>query len=337
MLSVRKLAALAGVSIATVSRAMRDDPCVRPETRRRILALAEEFHYNPNRLTQGLLSGKSRTIGFVVPDLYNSSYVEMLSGALKEAYQHDQQVIVAEGHTSAAQLSARFSQLVEQRVDGIVVRPAFNDEIPRASLLEAGSYGVITVGIDLYKVTTPLNHVHSDEDQLASLVVDYLVSLGHRVMAFVGQMAHHRVFGRGLAVYNALQQRGLPTHLFVDSPPRAVEPAYARHVLRQLMTNANPPTAIIGWDDLVACRLVQQAALCQLRVPHDVSIIGAGNMMLAEYTVPTVTSVEQFAAERGQAAVRLILEHLEDHAHPLETVSIPCQIVERESCGPPPQ
>ena len=335
MLSVRKLAALAGVSIATVSRALRGDPCVRPETRRRIIEIAEQFHYNPNRLTQGLFSGKSHTIGFIVPDLYNSSYVDMLTGVLKEAYAHDYQVIVTESHTTQAQLSLLFSQLVEQRVDGIIVRPAFDIEVPRVSLLEASSYGIVIVGVDLYKVTMPLNHVHTDEDQLAEVVVNYLFELGHRAFAFVGQMNQQRIFGRGEAVYYALQRRGLSTQLFLDSPTRVMEPAYARQVLRQLTTSATPPTAIIGWDDLVACRLVQQAAYCQLRVPRDVSIIGAGNMVLADYTLPTVTTVEQFALERGQAAARMVLQHIEEPAHEIDTVSIPCQIVERESCGPP--
>ncbi|MHB9132096.1 MAG: LacI family DNA-binding transcriptional regulator [Armatimonadota bacterium] len=341
MVSVRKLAALAGVSIATVSRALRDDPSVRPETKQRILDIAKQFHYNPNRLTQGLFTGKSRTIGFIVPHLNTTGYVNMLRGVLSEAYANAHHVIVSEGHTGSKELRDIFRQLVAQRVDGILCRPMTQEPIPREALLESKSNGIITIGIDLYSIDSPIDHVRCDEEQLAETIVEYLVNLGHRRIAFVGEMSRHQVYGRGVVIQQALRKRGLPTDMFCEGQNHRLDTERAREVLQQLLTMKQPPTAIIGWDDPVACRLLQQAQQFHIQVPQEVSIIGAGNMAIAEYAVPTLTSVEQFGEELGRAAVRMLIKRIqgeeERDAHQVETVNIPCQIVERDSCAPPPR
>lgn len=130
MSTVRLLAKLAGVSIATVSRAINGHPSVRPETREHIIALAQEYQYHPNRLSQSVMSGNNTTFGLLVPHVNDLFYSQIVSELLKCAYKEDYQVIILETFSEYKRTIHAISALIEQRVAGIFACTPCEDIIP---------------------------------------------------------------------------------------------------------------------------------------------------------------------------------------------------------------
>lgn len=342
MSTVRKLAQLAGVSIATVSRALRGDPHVLPETRRRVLELAELYRYRPNRLMQSLITGKSSTIGCVLPDVAHPYSARELRGVLAQAFTESYRVLVLENHGKLAHTRQALRTLVELRVEGVLVDGGHAASLPTEAVWELWSQGIALVSLDDSPIDIPVDQVRTDEEQLAMMAVDYLVALGHRAIAYVGPVVQGDRGGRARAMQYAMAASIVPASYVVDIPaePDArfdAEPTFAR--LHALVPS---PTALIVWEDHVAARLMQQAAHHGLRIPHDLSVLSCGNDPgLVEFVTPTLTSIEQTPDAVGRQAVSLLLERITAGAPTTETPTvtraIPAHLVERQSCAPPPR
>lgn len=338
MTSLRKLAQLAGVSPSTVTRALRADTRISAETRARIQALATQYHYLPNRLTQSLMSGYSDTIGVLVPSVVTPYSARLLAGILAEATPAGYRVIIKESHGRRQDSLAAIQMLIEQRVDGLLLDTGHFDPIPRNTILEMRSQHVIPVGLDATAFEGAVDHVHTDERALALAAVDYLLHLGHARIAFVGRTIHGQLAGRGQCVHRAFQQRLLTTRYFIDVqdyPPYAHLSAGA--ILDQLLATTPAPTAIIAWEDPIAALLMKEATRRGLRIPHQLSLLGFGNLAVAALLTPTLTSFEQHPEEVGRQAFRLFRRRLaaeeQDEPMPYHSLAIPPTLQPRDSCA----
>ncbi|MHB9132071.1 MAG: LacI family DNA-binding transcriptional regulator [Armatimonadota bacterium] len=341
MPSLRKLAQLAGVNPSTVTRALRDDPRIGQETRRRIQSLAEQYHYLPNRLTQSLMTGRSNTIGIVLPSVVTPYSARLLAGVLQHAATAGYRVIIRESQYQLAHSLEAIQMLIEQRMDGVLLDCGHLEAIPRKVVLELRSQRVIPVGLDATNFDIPVDHVHTDEEALAVQAVDYLVRLGHQRIAFVGKTVDGQLAGRGHFVLKALQQRLLPMRYFFDTreqPPYNQLPTGA--LLDQILSVKPSPTAIIAWEDPIAAILLKEAGRHGLRVPRDLSILGFGNLAFSSLTTPTLTTFEQHPEIVGQQAFDLLLSRLNENdsgiVHPPKSIAIRPTLVKRESCALPP-
>jgi DNA-binding LacI/PurR family transcriptional regulator len=338
--SLRKLAELAGVNPSTVTRALRGDSRIGAETRARIKALAEQYHYLPNRLTQSLMTGTSHTIGLVLPSVVTPYSARLLSGVLHSATTAGYRILIRESFYQIAHSLEAIQMLIEQRVDGILLDCGHLDAIPRKTILELRSQHVIPVGLDATLLEGEIDHVHTDEQAMATQAVDYLVHLGHHRVAFVGQTVQGHFVGRAHYVRRALQQRMLSTRYFFDTkgtPPYEHLPA--GDILAQMLALPTPPTALIAWEDPIAATLIKEGLRRGLRIPGDLSIIGFGNLAIADLITPTLTTFEQHPEQVGQHAVELLLARLNERG--AEEPTPPCALairptlVPRESCAAP--
>lgn len=336
MISMRKLARLAGVSTTTISRVLHNDPRVHPATCERILALVDQHHYLRNVLTQGVLTGRTRMIGVVLPSFHFDPYAHFLHGILEEAKLHGYYCNVAEGHHTLEHLREIIDRFLELRVEGIIIRPGVHTSLPRDLLLRAASYGTTVVGVDLYDTDYPVDQLCCDEEVWAELTLDYLVELGHRTIAFIGTIGKDHARGRARHLMSALKRRKLATELFIEAPTGLLPSALTRTILTDLMYRPTPPTAIIGWDDNVAAPLIQQARELDIAVPQRLSIIGSGDMSIAAVTSPPLTTVHFDFEQRGRQAVRLVITRQQQTgADPAQHACLftPPRLIKRGSCG----
>lgn len=340
MPSLRKLAQLAGVNPSTVTRALRNDPRIGSETRLRIQALAEQFHYLPNRLAQSLMTGQSSTIGVLLPSVVTPYSVRLLSGVLHSAAAAGYRIIIQESGYRLAQSLAAIQMFVEQRVDGILLDCGHLQPIPRKAILEMRSHHIVPVGLDSTTFDGAVDHVHTDEQELATRAVDYLVYLGHRQIAFVGKTIDGQLVGRGQYVFRALRQRLISTRHFIDTrelPPYEQLPTEA--LLAQILAATPRATAIIAWEDPIAAILLKEAARAGIRVPQELSILGFGNLAFSTLTTPTLTTFEQHPEVVGRQAFALLLSRLRladgEETPEYQSIAIPPTFVPRESCAPP--
>ncbi|MHB9022787.1 MAG: LacI family DNA-binding transcriptional regulator [Armatimonadota bacterium] len=339
MTTIRQIARIAGVSIGTVSKALRDNPRLRPETRARIQEIAAELHYYPNRLAHGALLGRSRAIGLLVPEIQQPYNARMLAYILKEAEQADYHVIVREFLYREDLLRLGLAYLIEQRVEGIICAPVYQEAVLLDSLTALRSLGIPVVAVDMVRYPSPIDNIITDQQQAAIVITEYLMDFGHRHFALVGGMPHVRFQTTiGHAVLEALRARHMSVCHLGDRESETFDAAYARAVLTETLAASPPPTALICWSEWIAGRLAYQTSLLGVHIPQDLSLVACSNTVVSDYTVPPLTSLELHEAEKGARAVRLLLRRLSelpDATAPPEFITIPASIIERESCARP--
>ena len=337
MATIRKLAELAGVSIGTVSMALRDNPRVHVKTRERIQALATEFHYRPNRLMQSLVTGSSYTLGCLLPFVDFPYCSCILRGVLEEAFLASYHLFVLETHGQESHTILGIQALVEQRVDGIIIHSGHQRPIPRKSILELRSHNIIPIILDATLADLPVDQVRTQEQQLAQLAVNYLCQLGHRRLAYIGPAAKGHLHGRALAIGQELQKRLLPPAAFFDTGDQTFEKLTDGRILQELLDLPTPPTAIITTDDM-AVVLLRQLGQHGMVVPRDISILGIGNHPMSAFMSPPLTSIAQNPEEVGRQAMYLLLKRIAEgidyDAFQPESLFVTPQLMLRESCAP---
>lgn len=330
--SIEDVARRAGVSVATVSRALRGLPNVAPSTRERVIESAEALRYVADPHAARLATRRSATIGLVVPMLGPWYYAQVLSGA--------EGVLVAHGYdllpftVSGPQVRERFLRLLpfRKRVDGLVVADlAFSDD--EWARLRSSGTSMVTLGVrhaDLPSLTI-------DNVEAARAGVDHLLQLGHRQIGVITSLPDdpfrftapvQRVEGYAAA----LQDAGIEPQEQWRSPG-GFSLRGGAEAMRRLLDQRAPPTAVFALSDEMAIGALQVARDEELDVPGDLSILGFDDHDVSEFV--GLTTIRQDVVEQGEAAARLLLDVLDGRGRPCLHQVLPTQLVRRSTTGPP--
>jgi DNA-binding LacI/PurR family transcriptional regulator len=330
--TIDDVARAAGVSTATVSRALRQHPYVAEATRRRVLDAVEQLHYVANANASRLASGQSRTVGFIAP-MITSWYTSELSAGVEEVLTQARfDLLIGTANPAARERIFRGDARFQQRVDGVILVDVFCGE-EGAAQLAALDAPVVVLGEELHTLPS----VSVDNERGGRLAVRHLVELGHRRIAMVGghdalDVAKNVPNDRAKGVRAALHAAGLRLH------PSLVRDgdftiAGGRRAMHQLMALPKPPTAVFLMSDEMAFGALQAARELDLRPGIDVSVIGFDDHPVAESM--GLTTVRQPVRDIGRLGARLMLDALEGFAaarhHPIDLT-----LVERITTGPPP-
>ena len=335
MTTIRFLAKIANVAPSTVSRALRDDPSIGLAMRQRIRELAREYHYHPNQLMHGLLTGQSGVIGIVLPQLTVSFNARMLSAMLDSVMDAEYRSLIFETYGNPEKVQYAVHAMIEQRVDGAILYTGRAAPLPRELLFGLRSHGIPAISIDATGETVELDTVRTDERELVGIAVDYLISLGHRHIAWFNTAPSLR----GEAVRHHLAQRLLSTRWCFDTPGTPGTPVQASALLDLLLVARPGPTAVIAGDDHLAATMLAACHERGITVPGEMSIMGCGNLTVGEFTAPRLTTIDQHPEQISRTAMRLLQSRMRDpdDPRPPATYFIPCQLTPRASCGPPEQ
>ena len=211
MVSIRKLAQLAGVSHITVSRALRNAKYVAPETKARIRALAEEYAYHLPDPSLASIEGTSRLLGCLVPFVATDYYGRILAGVMERAFRENYRVIVLETHGKLTQTQHALYVLIEHQVAGVLIGTGHEDTIPREPLLALLSHGIMPVSINHATTALPIASIGTDEAALAEHAVRYLMHFGHQRIGFVSFLPLERPCMRRQAIMQMFAQYQLDT------------------------------------------------------------------------------------------------------------------------------
>lgn len=336
--SLAEIAAEAGVSAMTVSRALSGHPAVAAATRERIGQIAKRRHYRPNLLVSGILKGRTRTVG-VIASLKGLYYPRVVAGIHDELADRSygmllscdiDPVVVAD---TQAQL-AHIHRLVERRVDGIILRLA-DEAAPEHHFAEIEEACIPVVLLD-----RPFSHkktcfVSSDNAQGAREAGMLAIERGHRVAAYLGgpeSVAASKERGCGLR--QAFEEGKIRPGLVEFYPADWTFPV--SDALKLLSVDPRP-TVVFCVSDEAAPSVYEAAALLDLKIPGDLSVIGFGNLPISAVMQPPLTSVEQFPEKVGRAAANLLLKAIEAKGAARQvTKRIATQVVIRASLGSVP-
>lgn len=334
---VSDVAAAAGVSPTTVSHALSGARAVNAETRERILAVAHELGYVPDRVASGLRRRRTGVVGLIGDDLAATPFAgRIIEGARLAGLERDVLLVVGESggdEDAERDLIARF---VAQRVDGLLIARMYHQRVPRPSL--AADLPIVLVDA-APEVGWEVDAVIPDEAQIATLACDRLTREGHEEIAYVGTIDESRAArGRLIGVRSALGDAGITLGdgriAFCAS-----DAAGGRAAGGELLDQERPPTAVICFNDQIAMGVMQAAARRGISIPDELSIVGIDDLHpVADALDPGLTTIALPHAEMGRWGMTRLLERI-DGAGPEAGAGVHRLrgwLVERGSVAAPP-
>lgn len=330
--TIKDVAARAGVGLATVSRVLNGAAGVSPATRQKVLEVAEDLGYRPNRMAQGMVRGVSRTIGVIVPDISNPFFSRFVRGVEDAVHDLDYTVMLANSDNRYATERKHLLALSDSLAAGLILadEPTDRESLPAPVLRRLP---VVTVDRE------PLYHngdsVYVDNRAGTFEAVSHLIGLGHRRIGYVAipqniQIGRDRFNG----YYEALEAAGiLPNPAWIYPGDFRFESGYAGAI--SLMQASEPVTAIYAGSDIMGLGVLRALRELRLRVPQDVAVVSGTGIALSGWVTPALTAVELPAHELGVRAAELLLDRLQQDGASLpgRRVTLVPKLVVRDSCG----
>jgi LacI family transcriptional regulator len=331
--TIREIAELAGVSIATVSRVVNGREDVSPETRELVQRVVRERGYTANRNARGLSAGKTGLIGATVPMLHHAYFSYILAGAAEGLYEQDMRLVLSPTMHEHHREVSLLERLMHGTTDGavIILPEESSDELEQ--LLNHGyRFVVIDPLLPLNERIPAVSAAHAAG---ADQAMKHLLSLGHtRIAAITGPRGWKATEDRRRGYYAALAAAGI-----MPDPELEVESNFeiGGGVVagEQLLALAKPPTAIFCFNDNMAVGAMQAARARGVGIPEDLSIVGFDDLEEAEIVTPALTTIRQPLAEMGRIAVSLLMRLLDNQRLEALHVELGTRLVVRESTAPP--
>jgi len=296
----------AGVSVATVSRVLNNLSVVKNTTRARVMKAATELKYHPNLHARSLARGSSRTLGIIVSNMDNPFFLDILRTLQSAAHARGYEVVVANTDYSPEQLLSSIRLIIDSHIP--------------------------TVFYDVGSTAENITNVRVDYRKGMHRIVQYLHSIGHRRMAFVGHHSTLRpIDDRRQSFLESVREFGCEAVRTV-----AAEDGLdgGRHAAHELLNSPERPTAIVCVNDFMAAGVLRYLRERSIRVPQEISVTGFDNIRLAEFCSPSLTTVHIPRDRIGHIAFeRLIPAETKSKANARELLIDP-ELVVRESTGP---
>lgn len=331
MATMKDVAQLAGVSTATVSRALMNPEKVSASTRKKVGQAVVEAGYSPNSLAKNLRRNESKTIVALVPDICDPYYSDIIRGIEEAAMEHGYLVLL--GDSAQQKNESSFVNLIfTKQADGMLL---LGTKLPfDVSKPEQKNLPPLVMACE-YAPELELPTVHIDNLTAAFEAVNYLTQVGHKRVAQItgnpnAALTQFRVQG----YQQALRRGGI-----VVNPAYSVSSdltfAAGAKAVTALLSLPTPPTAIFCHSDIVAIGAIQQAKRLGFRVPHDISFIGFDDIQFAEYCEPALTTLSQPRYDIGRNAMLILLNLLKGNEVQPGSRLLDAKLVIRESVAPP--
>jgi len=322
----------AGVSQTTVSFVLNDrhDKSISKETRDRVIEAARELRYRSNRLSEGILRGKSGLIGVVMPTYYDYYFGNLLSGLCDEIEKNNANILLMTVADAPQSESESINRLMEYRVDGIVcVANDWGTQIREVWLDEVLTKGIPLVIVDDRGHEAFADCVVTDDLMGACSAVVHFTAQGHRRIAHIaGHIALSTAQDRKTGYLQALEMAGIDIDdsLIVDGDYSIKS---AEKAAKTILSMDVLPTAVFAASDNLAIPLLKQMAAQGLRCPQDIAVIGYSDSNLAPFF--DLSSVAQNSHHIGVTAARELLRRAADLSAPPAVHTMPTQLVVRHS------
>ncbi len=308
-ITIKDIARAAGVSHATVSRALNDHPALSDKTIQKIKRLAAKMGYVPNASARGLKTRRSRVLGVVVSHIDDPFWSEVLQGIDAVLHPAGYSLFVAATHRDAQREKEIVQTMVQRGVEGVILcAPQFS--AAQSRILQ--SYGLATAIVNNEGAAEARYLVYNDDAQGIRLLTQHLIDLGHTRIAFLGnQVGGRTTVEREAGFRQTMRRAGLrvPSR-FVQLAPEGT-PAGGRLGAAKILKLAARPTAIICYNDNMAIGVYAALFEAGLSVPRDVSVAGFDDIAIAPFLLPPLTTMRQFKRSLGAEAAALMLRILE--------------------------
>ena len=334
MTRLKDIAEIAGVSVMTVSKALRDEPDIAQATRMRIRAIADQTGYVPNHAARGLRTRSTSQFALIISALTNPLYTRVIMAIEEQAHEMGYEILLAQTLNNPEREERVIRRMLSRQVDGLFIRPVYrpdNTAVIYDELFESNIPTVILGHRALFCSEFP--NVQTDDLTGAQLATEHLIDLGHqRIACFTGPTfspwAQERYEGYRRTLINAGLEAEEKLIFHAGSTIEEGEKAAL-----QLINERPEVTAIVAVNDLVAIGASNVLLDQGLQIPIDISIVGFGDILNAEnYRIP-LTTIDQPKYRRGIASMDMMTDLLK--GRPADTKRLTAELVIRESTGKP--
>lgn len=319
MITILDIARLAGVSKSTVSRVISRNGPVSEETRIKIEAIMVEHNYTPSYFAQGIRTGKTKTIAFMLPDSKNLFYNEMIVAVESIALENDYMVLICNTNKDPEREREYIESLLKRKVEGIIFCTYHTTEQNKRYLQELSKELPLVFMDNLYTQGEDVSCVISEGQNANRKAVKYLYDLGCRRIAYICvksiSIVNHRLEGylQGLddcglsyaeeLVYEAQSEERVDSHFQMGMDGA-----------KKLLALREPPDAIMAAIDTMAIGAMRHILSTKYRVPEDIKIVGYDNIELSQMVTPTLTTIAQPIHTLGTEAAKLLLQKIKDNS-----------------------
>ncbi len=331
--TIADVAALAQVSIKTVSRVFNKEPNVRDGTRLKVMQAIESLNYRPDPSARSLAGRRSFLIGLIYDNPSASYLIDVQTGALTTSRAEGYDLIIHPCDYSSPTLAQDIGSMVlNTKVDGLILTPPLADLSHLIKALDEQQVALVRVAPA--DQTESFRSVYTNDRAACAQLTEYLISMGHSRIGFITGHPDHKAVGNRLLGYkDALSGAGIEYDgTLVMQGYNSFESGGECAV--SLLSREHPPTAIFASNDDMAAGVMKVAHQRGLRIPEDLSVAGFDDIPLASYLWPALTTIRQPIHTMAQTATRLLLSQLRNHTEVEETQVITSRLVVRESTGP---
>lgn len=332
---IRAVAALAKVSIATVSRTINGSPVVSERLSKRVWQAIEQLNYFPNTHARTLVSGRSRLFGIIVENITNPFFPELIQSFEEVAVANGYEILVSSSNSDPAILTTCVRRMLERKVEGVAVL-TFGEEEP---VLDQLAFHDVPIVLAEFKLAEPkASTILLDYSTGIQAAVGHLAELGHtRIGYLAGPHKLHSAITRQNNFQSAMENTRLPIQrkwiIECDHTLKGGVVGFGR-----LQSLASRPSALICSNDMTAIGVLRAAYLQGLRVPEDLSVIGLDDIDFAEFTLPPLTTIRLSRTDLARAAFDALRQHAENPGKSgiQREFLVSTNLVVRGSTAPPP-
>lgn len=312
--SLKDLARELGVSIATVSRALRESPEIGKEMQVRVKALAKQLNYRPNPFAQSLRREAPRVIGVVVPNIVAHYYASVLEGIEDFAAREGYSVISANSHENHIIETRVIDNFINMHVEGIIACLAQDTE-DYAHFQEINNMGIPLVFFARTCLPDIFSTVTANGDEAAQEATQHLIDTGSRRIAFIGGPNHLDMVRRRKHGYlEALKINGIPIDRTLVSCQR-IDYEIARNNVIEILKRPDRPDAIIAFNDIITYASFDAIRNVGLDIPKDVALIGFTDAEYDRFMTPRLSVIKDQAHETGALSCKLLLKNIKGDKH----------------------
>ena len=333
--TLKEIADILGISVTTVSKALKNYPDVSEKTKKAVIDLAEKLHYIPNSFAVNLRTKESKTIGLIIPEVVHHFFSGVVNGIIDEAEKNGYLVIILQSNESLELEKKQVALLINKRVDGIIMSLSneSNNDVHIKDILDKE---IPFVQFDKIAKLIPSSKVIINDRKAAQEAVQHLIDMGCKKIAHIRGLENpQNSIDRFMGYKMALEKNGIPFDPSLVYPCKAITFEQGVEFAKQILDEDKGIDGIFVITDLVAVGVLAHFNEVGVKVPEDIAVIGFSNWLVSQVITPKLSTVEQPSYEMGVAAFDLLLEEMICHKEQKEfvprTVELGTAVIARES------
>jgi LacI family transcriptional regulator len=323
------VAAIAGVSPATVSRVLNQSSIVTSKTKAKVMSAIDELGYHPNAAAKNLRSQKTSTIGVIVPDINAAYFSEVIKGIENMAYANKYKVIICDAQNKKEREVDYLNLLLNRTIDGVILIASLLTDEEISQISDRG-YSIAVVG--RYIEHTKIPCIYTDNVKFSKEVIDHLVEQGHREIVFLSGYAEAIDSYERLEGYlKALRENHIPFR------PELIENGNFNETggyeaMKRLLDKKLSFTAVFAANDEMALGVYKACAEYQIRIPEQLAVVGVDNHRISKYISPSLSTVDQPKYAMGALSLEKLIDQMnENHHADKRTFKVDSELIIRNS------